>query len=128
MGHKTLQCASRGRDQVIQIIFGSLFADRSPSSDEIHEPVTSHLTSSDSSYMLEAVTGNETDATKRVVNHVNLKKEGTAHFRPTFPIIGAQSEGPSSIMTHLNNRSEFSRLLSFLQLHRAQSELLDEKH
>uniref|UniRef100_A0A7M4EIR5 General transcription factor II-I repeat domain-containing protein 1 n=1 Tax=Crocodylus porosus TaxID=8502 RepID=A0A7M4EIR5_CROPO len=55
--------------------------DRSPSSDEIHEPVTSHLTSSDSNYMLEAVTGNERDATKRVVNHVNLKKRRDYTFQ-----------------------------------------------
>ncbi|XP_019366953.1 PREDICTED: general transcription factor II-I repeat domain-containing protein 1 isoform X6 [Gavialis gangeticus] len=65
--------------------------DRSPSSDEIHEPVTSHLTSSDSNYMLEAVTGTDKGTTEDLRHEDKQMEDGIgdvlSHLRKQVEIL-----------------------------------------
>lgn len=48
-----------------------LSADRSPGSDELHDPVTAHVASEESSYILDAVAGNGNYVSRRLVIQCN---------------------------------------------------------
>lgn len=45
---------------------GVLSADRSPGSDEMHDPVPTHMASEESNYVLETVAGTRNEASRRL--------------------------------------------------------------
>jgi len=45
--------------------------DRSPGSDEMHDPATTHVASEESSYILDAVAGNGNYVSRRLVMQCN---------------------------------------------------------